>query len=178
MLVRLRTAVPDALMVVAGEGPALEHCKHVVRDLNLQDSVRFAGYLKRDSTLLDCYRAGDLFVFASKTETQGLVLLESMALGVPVVSTAYMGTVDILRPEQGARIAPDDEQGFADIVAKLLHDSAERARMSTAARAYAATWSAPAMAERLVEFYREVITRPAVRGMRSAAREAQSGTLA
>jgi glycosyltransferase involved in cell wall biosynthesis len=178
MLVRLRTAIPNVLLIVAGEGPARGHCEHVVRDLGLADNVRFVGYLERAASLLDCYRAGDLFVFASKTETQGLVLLEAMALGVPVVSTAHMGTIDILRPQQGARIAPDDEQGFADLVAQLLKDIAERNRMSTAARAYAATWSAAAMAERLVELYRDVAKRPAVRRPPSAARETQSERLA
>jgi len=179
MLMRLRKVVPDALLIVAGEGPALEHCKRVVRESGLENNVRFVGYLARDSALLDCYRAGDLFVFASKTETQGLVLLEAMALGVPVVSTAYMGTIDILQPQQGARIAPDDEQGFADLVANLLEDAAERNRMSTAARAYASTWSAPAMAERLVELYGEVAKqKSAVRGPQSAARGTQSETLA
>lgn len=66
--------------------------------------MRFVGYLSREKELLDCYRAGDLFVFSSKTETQGLVLLEAMALGVPVVSTAYMGTADIVNPQRGARL--------------------------------------------------------------------------
>ena len=108
--------------------------------------------------MLDCYKAGDLFVFASKTETQGLVLLEAMALGVPVVSTAYMGTADIVTPQRGARMAPDDERGFADIVVELLEDRQQRAAMAGAAREYAATWSAPAMAVKLVDFYRHVIT--------------------
>jgi 1,2-diacylglycerol 3-alpha-glucosyltransferase len=170
MLVRLRNAVPDVLLIVAGEGPALGHCKQVVRELGLVANVRFVGYLARDAALLDCYCAGDLFVFASKTETQGLVLLEAMALAVPVVSTAHMGTVDILQPQQGARIAPDDEQSFADIVTELLKDPAERSRMSTAARAYAATWSAPAMAERLVALYGEVMSKESsVSALRSSA---------
>jgi glycosyltransferase involved in cell wall biosynthesis len=58
--------------------------------------VRFIGYLDRDTTLLDCYAAGNAFVFASRTETQGLVLLEAMAQGTPVVSTAELGTHSIL----------------------------------------------------------------------------------
>lgn len=147
---------PEAVMIVAGEGPALAHCKAYVESLRLTKYVRFVGYLARDSALLDCYRAGDLFVFSSKTETQGLVLLESMALGVPVVSTAHMGTADIVRPERGARSAPDDEEGFAGLVLKLLADPLARMAMSIDARAYAATWSAEAMAAKMAEFYREV----------------------
>jgi glycosyltransferase involved in cell wall biosynthesis len=147
---------PEALMIVAGEGPALAHCRAYVESLRLTKYIHFVGYLARDSALLDCYRAGDLFVFSSKTETQGLVLLESMALGVPVVSTAHMGTADIVRPERGARSAPDDEEGFARLVLKLLADPQARMAMSIEARAYAATWSAEAMAAKMAEFYRGV----------------------
>jgi 1,2-diacylglycerol 3-alpha-glucosyltransferase len=148
---------PRTVLIVAGEGPALAHCKAYVESLGLTANVRFVGYLSRDSTLLDCYRAGDLFLFSSRTETQGLVLLEAMALGVPVVSTAYMGTEDIVRPERGARVAPDNEEGFAAIVIQLLNDPQTRAAMSAEGRAYAATWSADAMATRLIDFYQATI---------------------
>ena len=60
------------------------------------NNTLLVGYLDRRGALLDCYRAADVFVFASRTETQGLVLLESLALGVPVVSTAVLGTKEVL----------------------------------------------------------------------------------
>ncbi|HTJ18171.1 MAG TPA: glycosyltransferase [Steroidobacteraceae bacterium] len=148
---------PGAVFVVAGEGPALTSCKAYVRTLGLAQQVRFVGYLSRERELLDCYRAGDLFVFSSKTETQGLVLLESLALGVPVVSTAHMGTADIVNPQRGAHVAPDDEAEFANIVVRLLDDAPRRAAMSAEARAYAATWSATAMADRLAGLYSAVL---------------------
>jgi 1,2-diacylglycerol 3-alpha-glucosyltransferase len=150
-------AKPGAVFIVAGEGPALNSCKAYVRSLGIEQQVRFVGYLARERELLDCYRAGDLFVFSSKTETQGLVLLEAMALGVPVVSTAHMGTADIVNPQRGAHVAPDDEGAFASIVVKLLEDPPRRAAMSADARAYAATWSGGAMADRLAGLYRAVI---------------------
>jgi len=148
---------PGAVFVVAGEGPALASCKGYVRSLGLSQQVRFVGYLSRERELLDCYRAGDLFVFSSKTETQGLVLLESLALGVPVVSTAHMGTADIVNPQRGAQVAPDDENEFANIVVRLLDDAPRRAAMSSEGRAYAATWSATAMADRLAGLYSAVV---------------------
>jgi len=148
---------PGAVFVVAGEGPALASCKAYVRSLGLSQHVRFVGYLSRERELLDCYRAGDLFVFSSKTETQGLVLLEAMALGIPVVSTAHMGTADIVNPQRGAQVAPDDEGEFANIVVQLLHDAPRRAAMSAEARVYAATWSAAAMADRLAGLYSAVV---------------------
>jgi glycosyltransferase involved in cell wall biosynthesis len=153
MFVRVVKRKPEAMLVVAGEGPALEHCKSYVESLQLGANVRFVGYLSREHELPDCYSAGDLFVFSSKTETQGLVLLEAMACGTPVVSTAYMGTADIVNPERGARVAPDDEAGFANLVIELLDDPARRRAMSAEARSYAATWSADAMALRMVDLY-------------------------
>jgi 1,2-diacylglycerol 3-alpha-glucosyltransferase len=151
---------PNVVLILAGEGPALNHCKQQVAVLGLRNHVKFVGYLARDSALLDCYRAGDLFVFASKTETQGLVLLESMALGVPVVSTAYMGTIDIVRPERGARMAPDDEAGFANIVLELLANPERRKSMSREAIAFAESWSALAMTQKLAGLYANIIDRP------------------
>ncbi len=111
--------------------------------------------------MLDCYCAGDAFVFASRTETQGLVLLEAMALGLPVVSTAVMGTRDILEPGRGALVAPEDEAEFAGRVVSLLLDPAARRRLSSEARGYASEWAAPCMAARLLEFYAGVLDRPA-----------------
>lgn len=163
MFARVVKRKPEAMLVVAGEGPALEHCKSYVESLKLSANVRFVGYLSRDRELPDCYNAGDLFVFSSKTETQGLVLLEAMACGTPVVSTAYMGTADIVKPELGARVAPDDEAGFANLVVELLNDPTRRRAMSSEARAYAATWSAGAMATRMAELYSSLIAGDAKR---------------
>jgi glycosyltransferase involved in cell wall biosynthesis len=78
-------------------------------------------------------------------------------LGVPVVSTAHMGTADIMNPQRGARVAPDDEAEFANIVVQLLEDAPRRAAMSAEARAYAATWSASSMADRLAGLYSAVL---------------------
>jgi len=159
MFAKVVQSLPRTVLVVAGEGPALAHCRAYVGELGIASQVRFVGYLSRDRELLDCYRAGDLFVFSSRTETQGLVLLEAMALGVPVVSTAYMGTTDIVTPQRGARVAPDDEAGFASIVLELLAAPERRAAMSAEARAHAATWSAGALTGQLARLYAQLVAR-------------------
>ena len=155
----VKPQLPGILLVIAGEGPALRHLRRLAADLGLEDNVLFVGYLARDGELLDCYCAGDAFIFASRTETQGLVLLEAMALGVPVVSTAVMGTKDILAPGKGALVAEDDIGDFAKQVLRVLRDRALRERLASEGRAYAATWSATALAERMVELYRAVVMR-------------------
>jgi len=148
----VRRERPDFLLLIAGEGPALPALQR--RAADLRDSVRFIGYLDRDTELVDCYRAADAFVFASRTETQGLVLLEAMALGVPVVALAEMGTRDVLAPESGAVTAPDDIEGFAVALLEVLNDPQRREAMAAAGQTYAQTWRTDVMAERMAALYR------------------------
>ena len=96
-------------------------------------------------------------MFASRTETQGLVLLEAMAQSCPVVGLSLMGTTDILGALRGCRIAPDDPGGFAAVLLELLADPAGRARLGVAAHAYAQEWSDQALAGRLAMLYRELL---------------------
>lgn len=154
MFVQVQRSLPDTLLLIAGEGPALDHCRRLARQLGIDAATRFVGYLDRERELLDCYRAGDLFVFASRTETQGLVLLEAMAQGVPVVSTAHMGTVDILGARRGCRISKENETAFARECVELLRNPAARAQLAAEAQAHAASWSALEMARRLAALYR------------------------
>jgi 1,2-diacylglycerol 3-alpha-glucosyltransferase len=150
---KVRRILPDVLMIVAGAGPALEHVRRLVERRRLGENVRFLGYLSREGDLQACYEAGDVFVFSSRTETQGLVLLEAMAAGTPVVSTAVMGTRDILGAGRGALVAKDDVNDFSAKVVRLLQDEALRARLSMEAAAYAREWTAPRFAADLAEVY-------------------------
>ncbi len=152
MAVALKTT-PNILFVIAGEGPALPSLQKLTAQLNLSENVKFIGYLARKSALPDCYCAANAFVFASNTETQGLVLLEAMALGVPVVSTAAMGTIDILEGNPAAIVCQEDEQTFAHSLCQLLDDKEKQRAMSEAGRVEIKKWTAEAMAERLVIFY-------------------------
>jgi glycosyltransferase involved in cell wall biosynthesis len=153
VLVQVRERLPEVLLIIAGEGPALEATQRRTRQLRLEDNVLFVGYLERNESLWNCYRAGDAFVFASSTETQGLVLLEAMALGVPVVSTAEMGTGDLLEDGRGALVAARDLEDFSTKVVNLLTNPALRERLALEARQKAREWSADAMAERLERLY-------------------------
>ncbi|EXJ14612.1 glycosyltransferase [Imhoffiella purpurea] len=155
---RVVQQVPDVLLAIAGEGPARPELDRLAVKLGLTDNILFTGYLSRDGSLEDCYCAGSAFVFASRTETQGLVLLEAMALGVPVVSTAVMGTKEVLGDGKGSLIAEEDEVDFADKAVSLLTDQALRDRLSVEAVEHARSWSAPVLADRMLGLYEEVIS--------------------
>jgi glycosyltransferase involved in cell wall biosynthesis len=145
--------MPDLLLVIAGEGPALGSLRCLVARKCLDEHVLFVGYLDRKAALLDCYAAADAFVFASRTETQGLVLLEAMALGLPVISTAVMGTRDIVLPGRGALVAADDVADFSAKIVRVARDPALRRRLSQEGRAHAREWQAAALGERLSHLY-------------------------
>jgi glycosyltransferase involved in cell wall biosynthesis len=164
MLVHVRHRIPDVVLVICGEGPARAHLERLTARLGLAGQVLFVGYLDRRNALLDCYRAADAFVFASRTETQGLVLLEAMAQGIPIVSTAVMGTRDILEPRRGAVVAAEETRDFAAKVIEVLHDAALRERLSREGVAQAAQWAAPRMTERMVELYHRILNRHCRRG--------------
>jgi 1,2-diacylglycerol 3-alpha-glucosyltransferase len=159
MWVDLIKKQPNALLVVAGEGPAENSLHALSKALNLEDNVKFIGYLDRNTELNACYQSADVFVFSSMSETQGLVLLEAMAQATPVVAIAELGTKSILIEGEGALIAPHDEVIFADKVYAVLSDKARRIALGKAAYHYAKTrWTDKAQAERMINFYTDVTT--------------------
>jgi 1,2-diacylglycerol 3-alpha-glucosyltransferase len=159
VLAEVRRSVANVLLVIAGEGPALAALRRAAADDGLAANLLFVGYLDRRVALLDCYRAADVFVFASRTETQGLVLLESLALGVPVVSTAVLGTKEVLEGAAGAIVVPEDVAAFAAAVVRVLTQPQLRAALASAGRDFVARrWSSLEMAKRLLELYEYLAT--------------------
>jgi 1,2-diacylglycerol 3-alpha-glucosyltransferase len=154
VLGRVREQVPNALLVIAGEGPALRPLQREVNEAGLSGHVLFVGYLDRRGALLDCYRAANVFVFASRTETQGLVLLEALALGVPVVSTAVLGTKEVLAHARGAIIVVEDLDAFAAAVVRVLSSRELQKALAQDARQFVEeNWSSAEMARRLLRLY-------------------------
>ncbi len=154
---RVIKEMPQVLFLMAGEGPAEKWAQRWVKSNGISENVQFVGYLDRETELLDCYSAADVFVFASRTETQGLVLLESMAVGTPVVSTAVLGTKTVLKQGQGVLIAEEDELEFSANVLEVLRSSQLRQELSLAALEYVKQWSSSAMCDRLIELYHQEI---------------------
>lgn len=168
---RLLPDFPKLVFVIAGEGPDAQRLREYVARLGLQEHVRFVGNLDRRTTLLDCYRAADAFIFASPTETQGLVLIEAMALGVPIVSTAVMGTATVLRNARSAVTSEQDVDVFAAKLAVVLGKPELRATLSAAGPQDAYAWSMDALVPRILELYVSVL-RPRIDRVENVAERA------
>jgi len=148
---------PDILLVITGEGPAEASLHKLTKTLGLDNNVMFIGYLDRNTELNACYQSADVFVFASKSETQGLVILEAMAQGTPVVAIAELGTASILIHGRGALIATESTLDFSEKVHHLLIYPEERLAHGCSAKEYALEkWTAKVQAERMLDFYEQL----------------------
>ncbi|MGH6636315.1 MAG: glycosyltransferase [Gammaproteobacteria bacterium] len=156
VLAEAKKHLPEIQMIIAGEGPAKPTLEKLARRLGVREDLHFVGYQSRHGDLQDCYAAGDVFVFASNTETQGLVLLEAMALGVPVVSTAVLGTEDIVGPGRGALVAEENVLDFTEKVRQLLSDCELRTRLSQESREYTKEWGDDKLGAEMLSFYAQV----------------------
>ena len=150
---------PDLRLLVVGRGPLLPSLVRLVSALSLEGKVIFAGQLSSD-LLSRYYAACDFAVLPSKDRSEGfgLVLLEAMASGKPVIGSTVGGITDVIRPgETGLLVDPDGSSSLADAIVKLARSPELRLQMGKSARAYAEKhdWSATV---RLVEaVYREAL---------------------
>ena len=153
---RFRSAHPDvdAWLVVAGAGPSLPALRE-----GAPPRVAFLGNLDRHAVLPSLYASADAFVFASETETLGLVVLEAMASGLPVIATPAGGVADNLRDgENGLAFPPRDADGMASCMARVTLDQPLRARLGANALQWARCRNWDAELDRLDASYREVVS--------------------
>jgi len=145
-----------ARLWIAGDGYWREWLWQRARELGLGRSVTFLGY--RDD-VPDLIQAADLVVSASRDESFGLVLLEGMALGRPVVATAVGGVPElVVDGETGLLVPPEDPEALATAVRRLLSDPVLAAQLGMAGVARARSqFSLDATARQLAQLYREAL---------------------
>jgi phosphatidylinositol alpha 1,6-mannosyltransferase len=152
----------QARFVIAGEGPL---------ELRLESRMPWAtriGFLDRDD-LADLYAAADLCVLPSATETCGLVALEAMATGLPVIAADAGGFREsIVNERTGFLVSPDDARAFAATVVRLVLERERRRALGAAAREFALSRTEPAEDDILLAQYR-LFARPAAGGERACA---------
>jgi glycosyltransferase involved in cell wall biosynthesis len=153
---KVQPQVPQATLVVAGNGPYLDEFKAKIKQRNLENLVLCLGYVDRKE-LRHLYTLADVFTFASKTETQGLVTVEAMMCKTPAVAIGLMGTKEVMNGDNGGFMVNDDVEEFTAAVVKLLTDPALYQAKSEEAYAWAQNWTAAKMALRIEELYRQTI---------------------
>lgn len=150
---------PEAHFLVVGSGPSEQDLQRVFRRLASTDRLHLVGSLEGQA-LVDAYHAMNAFVFASRTETQGMVLTEAMAAGTPVVAVDASGVREVLKDRHNGRLVPSqDVQAFAQAIDEIAQATPEQTSgYRQAAQATAAEFSMETSARRLTGVYEKVLS--------------------
>ncbi|MEJ2703738.1 MAG: glycosyltransferase, partial [Sedimentisphaerales bacterium] len=149
---------PGAHFLVAGYGPSEDKMREFFSQHGLRDRVHFVGK-RRDQALVDTYHAMDVFAFSSKSETQGLVLMEAMAAGVPAVAVDAPGVRDVVRDRANGYLLQDERvDNFARALKELCHLSSQaKEDLVAEARRTAAHYSMDLCASRIESVYHKLL---------------------
>ena len=149
-------ALPGSRLALVGDGPHRQQLEKTFAGT----ATRFVGYL-RGEELAGAYASADAFLFPSSTETLGLVLLEAMAAGCPVVAAKRGGIPDIVTDgENGCLYDPDQTDGLLVATRRLLEQGERHQRMRLAARREAERWGWRAATAQLRRYYKQVLEKP------------------
>ena len=148
-------AIPGLRLALVGDGPHREKLQQHFAGT----PTCFAGYM-RGPELAAAYASADIFFMPSRTETLGLVVLEAMAAGTPVVAAAEGGILDIVRDGVTGHLYPyGNDTAAISAVRKLLADTTHHEEIRRAARLDAEHWSWAAATRQLEGFYRQILAR-------------------
>lgn len=150
---------PGAQMLVVGDGPSRLSMEEKLQSAGMGNRVHFAGVL-RGAALADAYSAMDVFAFSSLSETQGLVLVEAMTAGCPVVALDAPGARDVVTDHLNGRLlrADTDVAGFAAALTELANAGGNLARaMRLAAREAAADYAIDKTVARTRTYYQQML---------------------
>ena len=146
-------AIPQARLAIVGDGPHRE----ALETYFAGTKTNFVGYLQ-GLELASAFASADAFIFPSRTETLGLVLLEAMAAGCPVVAARSGGIPDIVTDGvNGYLFEPDDPNGAIIAAKSLLEATEAREELRFNARHEAEQWGWAAATEQLQGYYRSVL---------------------
>ena len=153
---RIRAAEPETVLVIVGDGPDRESLEAQAQEMGLSPAVIFTGTMPREQ-VVNCYAGADLFVFASTTETQGLVLGEAKAAGLPAVAVKALGAAEMVNDGIDGFLTPLLLEDFTVRVLQLLQDDQLRQKMAENCLVEAEKISSLNMAKKLIEAYEGVI---------------------
>lgn len=153
---------PNAVFLVVGDGPAKADILRTFKEAGIADRLLPAGR-RTGQALADAYAAMDVFVFASKTETQGMVLTEAMAAGTPVIALDAPGVREVVREQKNGRRLPENASvdTFAGAIRDFFKDPSKKKQWKKAAYQTAAQFDRRVCAQRLTGTYRGLIEKKA-----------------
>jgi glycosyltransferase involved in cell wall biosynthesis len=148
--------LPGTFLVLVGSGPEEEELKNLTIDRGISNNIIFAGKKDR-SEMARHYAGSDLFVFTSLTETQGLVIAEAKAAGIPSVAVKANGVCEMVDDGEDGYLTDLDQDSFIEKVVLLLKDDELRKRFSEKAKENVKKISSRRCALELIDSYQEIL---------------------
>ncbi|EKE15518.1 MAG: glycosyl transferase group 1 [uncultured bacterium] len=143
--------------LAGGDGNLTKNLKELVDRSSVAGQVIFAGFVSNEIKK-DYFSAGDIFVYASKSETQGMVISEAMYSGLPVVAVRATGVEDLVMDGASGFLVSENEKEFASAVEKLASDKELRKRFSENAKKIAMeNYVSSVCAKKMIEIYEKTI---------------------
>ncbi len=149
-------AHPQTRLVILGEGEERKELENLAEALGVAERVNLIGTVPFKE-VPNYLKAADIFCFASVTETQGLVTLEAMAAGLPVVAVDATGTSDAVTDGVEGLLTDESPQALTQALRRVLEDEALRGKLAEAAAKKANDFDIERQAKRLVQVYEEAI---------------------
>lgn len=146
----------NAHLILIGDGPQSSDLHALVQELSIAGRVTFTGRIPFEQVPL-YLKAADIFCFASVTETQGLVSMEALAAGLPVVAVNAGGTNDTVSHEQEGLLTDNTPAALAQAIARVLSDEALAARLKSGAEQKSKSFDMMTQARRMLEVYGQAI---------------------
>jgi 1,2-diacylglycerol 3-alpha-glucosyltransferase len=146
----------EAHLLLVGGGPWLPQCRAMAEALGAGERVRFTGYVSQQE-VFSCLAEATLLAFPSLTDTQGLVVLEAMALGCPPVAARSGAVADIVRDGVDGLVVDPTEEGMAEGMDRVLSSPELRSRLGGKARRHAEEFAAGKMIARLLQVYASLL---------------------
>ncbi|MGE5578726.1 MAG: glycosyltransferase family 4 protein [Bacillota bacterium] len=146
----------DAFLVLVGDGPLRGRLESLAETLGVSNSTHFTGSVPPER-MPHLYAGADMFLFASLTDTQGLVVVEAKAAGLPAVAVGALGVKDMVSHCEDGFLCGNDPGELARRITELLGDPATLASMKAAAMGNASRFSKEASAKRLLDCYQSVL---------------------
>lgn len=145
---------PDIQLTICGEGPERESLERLVSSLGIEKHIKLTGHISRQE-LAVIFQSSDYFVLPSSFETFGLVYVEAMAAGLPVIATACGGPEDFVDSSNGILISVDDQQAYNEAMLRMAkeHSKYDRAEISQHIRE---RFSSKVIAQQLLQVYKRV----------------------
>lgn len=155
-------------LLIIGAGPESQHLSRLAVELGIKSLVTFLGEMPRERVFATL-RVADCLLFPSTVETQGLVMLEAMSVGLPVVAAESPAATELITDGVEGFVAPPDPEGMAAAARRLAADRELVTRMSRAAEARCAAFRPAILAMKLDGMYRRLLKTPGRRTMRGEA---------